>query len=131
MQVERLADGCWRWTGPGYHRREDDRPVFKRRYVYRLMYEALVGPIPSGTVMDHLCRRPWCVNPEHVEPVAQRTNIERGDWQPGDANVGQAAKTHCPAGHPYDEANTYRWRGERHCRACRRELKRARRRAAR
>ena len=29
----------------------------------------------------------------------------------------QAEKTHCPAGHPYDEANTYPgWKGERQCR---------------
>jgi hypothetical protein len=27
-------------------------------------------------------------------------------------------QTHCPKGHPYDEANTYHWKGHRQCRAC-------------
>lgn len=27
-------------------------------------------------------------------------------------------KTHCPQGHEYDEANTYRWNGRRFCRTC-------------
>lgn len=29
--------------------------------------------------------------------------------------------TACPAGHPYDEANTYHYAGKQHCRTCRRE----------
>lgn len=36
----------------------------------------------------------------------------------------QRAKTKCPAGHPYDEANTYRHNNKRHCRTCRRWEKR-------
>jgi hypothetical protein len=31
---------------------------------------------------------------------------------------GLALRTHCPQGHPYDEANTRYWRGQRRCRAC-------------
>jgi hypothetical protein len=35
-----------------------------------------------------------------------------------------ALKTHCPRGHPFDEANTYRRAsGTRKCRACARKLK--------
>lgn len=33
--------------------------------------------------------------------------------------------THCPQGHPYDEANTYVYYGSRSCRACGREKQRA------
>jgi hypothetical protein len=33
-------------------------------------------------------------------------------------NREQAARTHCPAGHVYDAANTRRYRGRRYCRAC-------------
>ena len=29
-----------------------------------------------------------------------------------------AAKTHCPQGHAYDEANTYVYKRRRYCRAC-------------
>jgi hypothetical protein len=31
-----------------------------------------------------------------------------------------AAKTHCPQGHPYDSRNTIRSAGKRLCRACKR-----------
>jgi hypothetical protein len=49
------------------------------------------------------------VNPRHLEPVTEAENIRRAPW----ANV-----THCPMGHPYDEANTYVYRGTRNCRRC-------------
>jgi hypothetical protein len=43
----------------------------------------------------------------------------------------ERAKTHCPRGHAYDEANTYIYpAGWRRCRTCSREAKRASRRAA-
>lgn len=70
-------DGCWEWTGAktaaGYGQ-------FTRRkeYAHRHAYEDLVGPIPEGLVIDHLCRNPSCVNPDHLEPVTQRENIRRG-----------------------------------------------------
>ena len=34
------------------------------------------------------------------------------------AGEHHAKKTHCPQGHEYDEANTYRWRTSRYCRTC-------------
>jgi hypothetical protein len=45
---------------------------------HRIVYEMHRGPIPSGLVLDHLCRTAACVNPWHLEPVAQGVNIERG-----------------------------------------------------
>ncbi|MHB1670426.1 endonuclease domain-containing protein [Thiomonas sp.] len=39
--------------------------------------------------------------------------------------MGRPRSTHCPAGHPYDEANTYLdSRGRQHCRVCRRQRSR-------
>lgn len=40
--------------------------------------------------------------------------------QPVGPGVGsrQKAKTHCPQGHPYDDVNTYHYRGGRYCRIC-------------
>jgi hypothetical protein len=45
---------------------------------HRLYYEREYGLVPSDLVMDHLCRVPSCVNPDHVEPVTQLENVRRG-----------------------------------------------------
>lgn len=82
---------------------------------HRFAYELLVRPIPPGLVLDHECRVRHCVRPDHLTPVTNRENILRGVG----ASARCAAQTHCPAGHPYDEANTYvRPNGHRDCREC-------------
>ncbi len=112
---------CWLWTaalwGGGYG-------AFSIRIggksfphnAHRLSYGMLVGPIPHGLVLDHLCRVRHCVNPAHLDPVTDRINILRG-VSPYARKARQAA---CLAGHPFDEANTYVNRnGTRHCLVCR------------
>lgn len=101
---------CWVWDGyctpGGYgYTRVEGRP----QYVHRASYEALVGPIPDGLEIDHLCRNKACYNPAHLEPVTQQVNLRRA----------ADAITHCPNDHPYDEANTRWYRGRRQCKACR------------
>jgi hypothetical protein len=110
------TDTCWIWRGGRKPKGYGNFWVDSQHSVaaHRFAYELLVGPIPPGLHLDHLCRVPWCVNPEHLEPVTVRENLLRGLTIPA-ANAG---KTHCPQGHPYDDANTYRWGGSRHCRAC-------------
>ena len=93
---------------------------------HRAVYEAIIGAIPDGLQLDHLCRVRACVNPAHLEPVTCRENIRRGL-----TGIHQRSKTHCPAGHPYDEANTLRRpdRGGiivRRCRECHRLQENAR-----
>lgn len=105
---------CWEWTAGKYAWGYGQFSVgYKKIRAHRWAYEHLVGPIPEGLVIDHLCRNPPCVNPAHLEPVTGAENTRRG---------GNALKTHCPRGHEYDEANTRYCHGSRFCRACDRIL---------
>lgn len=115
----RQDDGCIVWTGgktlggygifAGVTARGEETKVMAHRW----SYEHHVGPIGEGLDIDHLCRNRACVNPSHLEPVTRLENIRRA----------AALKSHCPAGHPYDQANTYVRPGTVHrkCRTCARE----------
>ena len=119
------TETCWLWTGTitslGYGQfMVDGRTVSTHRW----SYEHHVGPIPSGLVIDHLCRVRNCVNPEHLEPVTNAENVLRG----AGLAPTNAAKTHCDHGHPFDAANTYiPPAGFRQCRECNRAATRRRR----
>lgn len=108
-------NGCWVWTGVMHPRGYGwaKRNVLAHRWIY----EHMVGPIPAGLCIDHLCRNRRCQNPAHMEPVTLAENTRRG---------GNAIKTHCPVGHPYSMDNTYIEPDgiARRCRACARELDR-------
>jgi hypothetical protein len=108
---------CWRWTacqnnmGYGTFRPEYTGTSY---LAHRLAYVECVGPIPTGFVLDHLCRNRACVNPLHLEPVTQRVNLLRGNT----IVAGLADRTHCSHGHSYE--GSYLYRGSRQCRACNR-----------
>jgi hypothetical protein len=89
---------------------------------HRVVYEALVGPIPEEAVIDHLCRVRNCVNPDHLEPTTTKVNILRGTTPSAD----NARKTHCKQGHAFDSKNTAVYDGHRMCRVCNRAYQRAR-----
>lgn len=105
---------CWQWTActqRGYGRFMAGDGL---KRAHRFAYELLVGPIPEGQQLDHLCRNRGCVNPDHLQAVDARTNVLRGE----SFIAHQARQTHCKRGHEFTPANTRRYRGRRFCRAC-------------
>ena len=126
QKVRILDNGCWEWTAAkrgGYGvfglGTRSDGLIRAHRYAYA----ELVGPIPEGLQLDHLCRNRPCVNPEHLEPVTGRENTLRGE----SPQAQNARKTHCPRGHAYDLLNTYSGgKGGRQCDICRKERDRVR-----
>ena len=117
------TDTCWLWTGS--LRRSGYGNVMSwidgKNYcmsAHKYFYLLLVGPVPEGLELDHLCQNRSCVNPKHLEPVTHSENIRRSPAARYAVSRSQSAKTHCPSGHPYSEENTYRNKGRRYCRVC-------------
>lgn len=134
LKVRRRADDeCWPWlaqiTPEGYGGFRSPVGILAHRYGWTLAH----GPIPDGLVLDHVCHDPTvcfhgracphraCQNPAHLRLVTPTENGAEGR-----RHSPNAAKTHCPVGHPFDEVNT-RWQRRtdgrlfRQCRACARE----------
>lgn len=84
---------------------------------HRWFYEQLVGDIPEGYEVDHLCKVTSCVNPAHLEAVTKRENVARSD-----AKSACALRTNlCVHGHEFTPENTYVRPSRpksRECRAC-------------
>ena len=117
------TDTCWLWDKSGrygYGRFCAGARPYRTVHAHRWAYEALIGPIPEGLELDHLCRNRACVNPVHLEPVSHQVNVLRG-FSPSAEN---SHRTHCPQGHPLEGANLYRYQNERQCRTCRAEASR-------
>lgn len=72
---------CWEWQRAidkktGYGCATDDDA--KARSAHAVYYERESGPVPDGMHLDHLCRTRRCVRPDHLEPVSQQINVQRG-----------------------------------------------------
>lgn len=83
-------------------------------YAHVWSYLNYAGSIPEGYQIDHLCKNILCVNPKHLEAVTCQVNLMRST----NFSAIHAQTTHCPQGHPYDEGNTYIYKGQRTCRTC-------------
>ena len=114
-------NGCWVWTGSvdtrGYGMTHTLTSELRMIRAYRLSYQLLVGPVPVGLELDHLCKNRRCCNPAHLEAVTHAVNTRRSD----NPLARNARKTHCKHGHEFTPENTLmRSWGGRECRECRR-----------
>lgn len=120
-------DGCWTWDGArqqpfgyGMFGVTSKRIVGAHRFSYQLRH----GAIPEGLQVCHHCDNPPCVRPDHLF-LGTAVDNSRDMVSKGRANFPKR-RTHCPQGHPYDEANTViRKDGYQSCRICRTAWSRA------
>lgn len=111
-------DGCWVWQDSVRSRYGFLLVDGRKQMAHRVGYELLVGPIPEGMQLDHLCRNRTCVNPAHLEPVTQQENILRSE----NMAAKWARRTHC---HKCGTKLRRRSEDRRYCPTC--ELERNRR----
>lgn len=127
--VDRAGD-CWEWVGTKYpngygyftHGRS-------RRMAHRVTWELWhERELPTSLVVDHLCRNPGCVNPQHLEAVSQSTNVRRGSSVCAQ-RTARIESGECHRGHDVTRPDAW-WTSpdgsERKCAACMREVRRER-----
>ena len=130
-KVDKQPDGHWIWTGVRAGAKPHEYGAFRpgtrssdpKVPAHRWLWEQLVGAIPDGLQLDHVCKVKLCVNPKHLEPVTEAENHRRKRLD------------RCRSGkHDLTVAENLLWddRGRRRgCLACRkeREARRQRRRS--
>lgn len=99
---------CWLWKAGKSDRGYGIYYAGKMRRAHIVAYELMIGSVPEGLELDHICRIRHCVNPDHLEAVTHQQNCKR-DFT--DRN------THCKRGHEMTPENTYNY-GQRLCKTC-------------
>lgn len=110
-------NSCWTWN------RSKDKHGYgwaswknKTYLAHRIIYTLIVGDIPEGMNLDHLCRRRDCVNPDHLEPVTNYENLLRSP-------IGTAGRQHClKCGGEFSMIG--KAKPQRRCKPCEKEWKR-------
>lgn len=68
--------GCWETSYDPRHVYPQLKVAGKKLMIHRLVYEALVGPIPLGLFICHRCDNPRCHNPDHLFAGDAVTNMQ-------------------------------------------------------
>lgn len=105
------TDTCWLWTGSvskqtGYGRFWCDGPIGAHQWSYAYFRGVMSS---SRITVDHTCRIRSCVNPDHLELVPQRINVERGiagTLLSERQLLKYRNMTSCLRGHEYNDQNT-------------------------
>lgn len=112
-RIDHAESGCWLWTAaktPAGYGRLTFR--YQQLYAHVVALKAVGRHRGKPWVVDHLCRTPACVNPNHLEMVSNRENTVRG---------AGCARPICPRGHLLAGCNlspAALARGHRECNAC-------------
>jgi len=86
----------------------------KNIQAHRWAWELINGKIPTGLVIDHICKNRKCVAIDHLRMVTQQENVMAGLH-----NIDN--RTHCNQGHPFTKENIMvRKSGKRECAECNR-----------
>lgn len=88
--------GCWLWTASltttGYG-------MFHHhpfgRMAHRAAWRIYRGPIPDGMLIDHMCRVPICVNPDHLRVVTPQINTIQNSVSVAAKRAAQTVCSRC------------------------------------
>lgn len=116
------TESCWVWQAATIRRGYGEFWDGKRKLLaHRWIWSQRNGEIPPGHFIDHMCRNPSCVNPDHLRAVTPRVNALENNNSPTAINH---RKTHCKHGHEFSGENLIRRNPHDPRRVCR-ECKRA------
>lgn len=114
MSHVEVTESCWLWMAQrsplGYGRFYSGKPG--TTVAHRWLWQELNVPLPQCLTIDHLCRNPSCVNPDHLDPVTQAINTWRGQ----NPMMLRHQSLRCSRGH----LKIGLQRKDGHCRECRR-----------
>lgn len=86
------SGSCWLWTGSknayGYGTFHMVIGQKRQHLAHRVSYQLAYGPIDTTQILDHLCRVPACVNPEHLRIATQKQNGEHRDGPNANSTTG-------------------------------------------
>jgi hypothetical protein len=70
----------WKGSGTdGYGRCKHEG---RTQFTHRVAYQLVVGPIPEGKQLDHVCRVRACCNPDHLRVVSCAENLQLRPKEP-------------------------------------------------